>query len=621
MKKEENVMSNNLKKFVAVALLSFIGLAGCSKDVQAKPGDYQDSLITFKTDSKDEIYHNLVSIIEDAYREGSLPSAVLDRVLYTYSVSVFGRYNRVAKPTNLGEKEITLKEAAKYVKDGNNAKADEFIESHKAYWSTNDDGERLTTEEAKTSERARVLAKWNTIEDRISRNLYSTINGGSYSQRGFFSERKYLQELRSQLHKVEDPKELEPDEIIDYDDEIVITPDVQEEQVFFDDDDKVTYLHRAYFQTSYLDEVDKELDPKDKPNTYIEDEIIPTIYRSLLVEQYLLDESYNTLGRSYARKVNVISISTNNNNDKAADYLMKYFVRDVINGGKLPEQQVEESPYYVDIEDFKAVSNAYKGVTAEAQAYLEDVNTAYPGAFPKVSFEGFDGENYDYYVGTDYGDMMMDFEKIKRDINLTDTGVENDFTGSGMYTADIGKTIKENDIKKKDYTTDGWYIKNGGLADLPDSIKSRLFNIGVANILDSEVADRFDEVDDQGRPVTPAGENKLVAKINGKFYLKVANKQTGALDEDDILFYEGGKYYVIQIEEAVSGSKLAKETTNAKYDTDKKEEIINEVCRIVASSDTYQTASTKHWLEQAAIKYHDTKVYDYFKSNYPELFD
>lgn len=617
-------MSNNIKKFVAVALLSVIGLAACSKDVQAKPSDYEESLITFKTDSKDEIYHNLVSIIEDAYRDGSLPSAVLDRVLYTYSVSVFGRYNKVAKPTNLGEGEITLKQAAKAVRDGDNTTADKFIEAHKAYWSTNDEGERLTTEDAKKSERARVLAKWNTIEDRISRNLYSTINGGSYSERGFFSERKYLQELKSQLHKVANPKDLGADDVFDYENKIVITPDVQEEEVFFDAEGEVTYLHRGNFQYGYgLDDNEVNEDAEAPQITYIEDEIIPTIYRSLLVEQYLLDESYNTLGRSYARKVNVISISTNSNNDKAADYLMKYFVRDVINGGKITAtgEELENDPYYVDLEDFKAVSNAYKGVTAEAQAYLEDVNSEYAGAFPKVEFEGFDGEDYEYYVGTDYGDMMANFEKIKKDVNLTDSGVESDFTGSGIYTADIGKQIKENDIKKKDYTTDGWSIKNGGLADLPDSIKSRLFNIGVANILDGEATDRFDEVDGQGKPVKPEGENKLVAKINGKFYLKVASKQTGAPDTDDILFYEGGKYYVIQIEEAVSGSKLAKETTNAKYDADKKEEIINEVCRIVASSDTYQSASTKHWLEQAAIKYHDTKVYDYFKSNYPELFD
>ena len=126
-------MSNNIKKFVAVALLSVIGLAACSKDVQAKPSDYEESLITFKTDSKDEIYHNLVSIIEDAYRDGSLPSAVLDRVLYTYSVSVFGRYNKVAKPTNLGEGEITLKQAAKAVRDGDNTTADKFIEATKDF--------------------------------------------------------------------------------------------------------------------------------------------------------------------------------------------------------------------------------------------------------------------------------------------------------------------------------------------------------------------------------------------------------------------------------------------------------------------------------------------------------
>ena len=45
--------------------------------------------------------------------------------------------------------------------------------------------------------------------------------------------------------------------------------------------------------------------------------------------------------------------------------------------------------------------------------------------------------------------MMANFEKIKKDVNLTDSGVESDFTGSGIYTADIGKQIKENDIKKR----------------------------------------------------------------------------------------------------------------------------------------------------------------------------
>ena len=118
--------------------------------------------------------------------------------------------------------------------------------------------------------------------------------------------------------------------------------------------------------------------------------------------------------------------------------------------------------------------------------------------------------------------------------------------------------------------------------------------------------------------------SKLVAKIGGKYYLKVASKESTAKPEDDILFKVDGKYYIIQIEEAVSGSKLAKNSETYEGDEtnpDKKQEIINEVARVVASKDTYQTLSTKHWLEKAAIKYHDTKIYDYFKDNYPELFD
>ena len=588
-------MSNKIKSLVAVALLSAIGLTACNKDVHAKPSNYDNPIVSF-TDSKDEIYHNVMSIIEDAYRDGSLASAVLDQVLYQYSVSVFGRYNAVTKPYNV--QGTTLKAAAKAFEDQDFATVDAFVDAHKAYWTTDNDGNRITTDEAKNSERTRVHEKWEAIEARISRNLYAKISGGSYAKRGYFSEKAYLKELRSQLHKVANPYD-SATIAFDYEDKIVITPDVQEENVFVE---KGGYLHRENYQQNYTTGATESLDANKV--TYIEDEIIPTIYRSLLVEQYILDESYNTLGRSYARKVNVITVSPNSNNDKAADYLMKYFVRNVISikGAE------------ITLDDFKAVSNAVKGVTPEAQAYLEAVNAQYAGAFPKVEFEGFDGGNYSYYVGTDYGDMMADFAKIKKDIALTDTSIESDFTGSGTYTADIGKEIKENNIKTKDYTTDGWFIKNGGLSDLPESIKSRLFNIGVANVLDGDAEDRF-----AGETYkVPANENKLVAKINGAYYLKVASKQSGAQDEDDILFYEGGKYYVVQIEEAVSGSKLAKEAT--KYTSEKKEEIINEVCRIVASNDTYQTLSTKHWLEQAAIQYHDTTVYDYFKTNYPELF-
>ena len=78
-------MSNKgIKKVLAVALLSTMGLIACSKDIQAKPSNYNEPLITF-TEEGDEVYNNLVSIIEDAYRDGTLASAVLDKILYVYA--------------------------------------------------------------------------------------------------------------------------------------------------------------------------------------------------------------------------------------------------------------------------------------------------------------------------------------------------------------------------------------------------------------------------------------------------------------------------------------------------------------------------------------------------------
>ena len=600
-KKEEPAMSNKFKKVLAVALFSAIGLTACNNEVHAKSSARvaNDTLITFTDSNKDEIYHNLLSIIEDAYRDGSLSSAVLDKVLYQYAVSVFGRYNKVAAPYD--STGITLKEAAT-----DDSKTAEFIEKHKAYWTTDENGNRLTDAASKESEVKRVKAKWQAIEDRIAKDLYGDVSGGAYSTRGKFSEKKYLQELTHQLRKV---KDYEATGIVLTDDYVRFA-DIQEEDVFGNAAKGIDpILHRENYQDVNAASHDAAA------ATYIEDEVVPAIYRSLLVEQYLLDESYNILGRSFARKVNVIAISDNANNDKAANYLMKYFVRNVISGAKGDG---------ATLEDFKKVNKAMRGVYTDADttAYINLVNAAYPGAFPKVDFTGYDAQPYSYYVGTDYGDMMSKFEKIKTDINLTDSSAESDFTGSYAYEPSVGLEIKTNEIYAKDYITDGWFIKDGGLGELPDTIKTRLFNIGVANVLDNaNTKDRFETA----TYAQPENESKLVAKINGKYYLKVASKQSGADLRDDILFYESGKYYVVQIEEAVSSSKLDKENNEYKKNADgvnemTKEQIINEVARVVGSNDKYQTLSTKHWLEKCALKYHDTKVYDYFKENYPDLF-
>ena len=362
------------------------------------------------------------------------------------------------------------------------------------------------------------------------------------------------------------------------------------------------YLTRENYQEKACYDLEGDDEVLDNVKIrYVEDELIPTIYRTLLVEQYLLDESYNTLGRSYARQVNVLAIPKNDFNT----YLVQDFVREQISVKGTDSNEIT-------LEDFNNVSALNVGLIDKVNAIL---GTDAQAKMTQFGYQYVD-KNGGYYLGTDYGDAMQEYGKITDDILTTDTSAESTYTGSYTYPKEVGLEIKKNELQNKDYTQNGWYIKNGGLSDLPDAIRTRLFNIGVANALDNEnVTDRYVG----GAYSVPENESNYVAKINGKYYLKVGSKETGADVRDDILFNISGTSYVIQIEEAISASKLSKESTI--YDSTVKEEIINEVAKVISADDSYKTLSTKHWLENCALKYHDTVVYDYFKTNYPELFE
>ncbi len=627
-------------KIIAVALLGTLGLAACSSDIVAEPSDYDKPIIEIGDYDK-EIYNNIMSTVYDAIRDGDLANNVLNDVLYQYSISVFGRYNKVV---NSDSTATTLKEVVNDILAHTGTDdivsgatiADEFIKSHKAYWTTDSDGNRINDDEEEStivgedaapsqSEYARVLAKWYTIEDRISETLYSNISSGSYSTRSVFYEEKYLMSLLNNLYDVANP--LVASEVSLGLTESLIYPDIEETQVFDTIDGIATtpLLHRSYYQSNYA--LDAQESASDA-NTYIEDQIIPEIYRSLLVEQYLLDETYNTLGRSYARKVNIIAITDNENYLDAADYLMTTFVKEYVNAMPAGDNgasvtSVADSTNKVDLDTFKMLSNAWRGIdlTADETDLL-------------VSSKGFTADTYDgetFYLGTEYGNLMEKIKKINDDPLLTDTEIENEFTNNNSYPISVGQEIQTNNIRLKNYTTNGWFIKNGGLSDLPDSIRTRLFNIAVANALpeveneETIAQDRWTYENGTWTYNPDNDVNSYVAKINGKYYLKRDTSEQGGSDSD-MLFYDrsSSTYYIIQIEEAVSSSKLSKTSDNRYGQTrgdDVMEEVVNEVAKIIAKSESYSTLSTEYWLEQAALAFHDTVVYDYFKENYPDLFD
>ena len=642
-------------KFAAIALLSAFALTACNDDIIAKPKGYGDnSPVVTITDNgqKVSVYNNNFDDIYDSIRSGNLANDVLDQLLYQYAMSVFGNYNNVtaAKVSDNKFGEVTLKQAIsglstsigvdnKTVYSGNQQTKD-FIKAHSAYWNKDKNGKRVKDDfktelaedaDPEQAEYARLDSKWNTIEKRIAQKLYSEISGGTYSKENVFYEIKYLRSLASSIEN----------NVTTINDAVkarafkgVLTAKVEDYDVFnveseiLDSTDKDYILHRDFYQSNYGLQQDES---KDQDATYVEDKIIPDIYRQLLVEQYLLDESYDTLGRTSARHISVLSISKNNNYAKGANDLMNGFVKNAIfNDAR--DDDLETKDDNISLDTFKVVSDAWIGAFMSKDGYVSTPEyQLLKSSLPTDYFVGTEGNPGAYFKGTAYGDMMEQYNKIDNNPKISEN--EETYTGSNAYTKEVGKTIKTRELELQDHTSTGWYIKSVGVSTLPDSLKNQLFDINVANALSGKDCVEYrvnttsgewetneNDVDAKGNTLNLIN---VVGKIKGQYFLRNTSRIKDIPVQNDILFESDGTYYVVLVEDAIRSINLSK-SSYVDADANKLEKLegyINEIVQIVGNNDTYKNLSKKHWLEEMNLKYHDTEVYNYFKSNFPDLFD
>ena len=623
-------MRKNILKISALALLGAFTLTSCSDDIVAKPADYDKNspVITIK-DYNGSIYNNNFIDIYDAYRDGALAQDVLDTLLYQYSISVFGNYNKVTA-AKIGDEEhpnpygdVTLKAAVAGLNaeatDGNeNTK--KFIKEHSAYWTKNKAGNRVDDNNKEVdkdaapskSEYARLNNKWKTIEKRIAEKLYAAVSGGAYSDRNVFKEEKYLRALAADIENNVRSTSANPNLF-----EGILTSKVEDYQVFTVKTANINnvedfILHRENYQSNA--ELNQE-ESKEQDATYVEDKIIPEIYRQLLVEQYVLDESYDTLGRTSARHIDVLAIAKNNEYAKGAINLMNTFVNDTIFDNARTDA--------ITLDNFKLVSNAWVGAFMADKANHPAELALMQKAIPDYQTSNSKGE---FFQGTAYGDMMEELEKIDNNPKLSEN--ESTYTNNGAYTWETGREIKTAELQLKDYTSTGWYVKSIGVATLPDSIKNQLFDINVANALNGDncVEYSYDATTQKWGTNESANNTNLinvVGKIKGQYFLRNTSRIAGNPVESDILFESDGTYYIVLVQDAIRSKNLNKanyaEATAAELD--KLETYINEIVQLVADNDTYQNLSKKHWIKKMELKFHDTVVYDYFKTTFPEIFD
>lgn len=650
-------MSTN-KKGVRLAVLSVIallGLTACneSSEVVAKPSNYDDPIITI-TGNEDEIHHNVLSIIYDAMRESGVSSKVLDESLYRYASSVFGYYNSVTLPEGVTDV-VTLKEAAKDVEaNAGYAKAYKFIKEHKAYWYYNEEGEHVKEDGTTvikdgedwtpgTTELGHVTAKWNAIEARIAEDMYSRVSSGSYTTKNYFSEKEFLRSLHEAGESVVDYQ------TIDTFTKFIIPYTVEEDEVFdlFDGYDGAQHrvLTREYYQSSVSD------DANAPEATYIEDEIIPNIYNDLLIEQYLLDEDVASVRNSRARKINVLKIEKYSSFTNNADMLVKKLVEEIyalpVSATSLETNQevIEENGNKL----FEKYSIIAKGLYEQIQAnddakqIVDDLH-----ALASDIYEVETKQGQSYYKSTTYGDLVEDYDKIetvlaeKKFDLLSDTKYTS-FTSSGTRSVKEGFEQQKIDIMQAQNITKGWYIQSSTpTLDSNGTINDRLFKLSVANAKieldetnDSEFAAHYADLAKADRLVYEGGawkvrdeasedENKFLCSINGAYYLKFDGQSAGEDWTNDIVYDDGSAYYIVQVFEAAKDAKLRNVSKDNYAHTRGQvfmDEVIDEVAKIVGKTGSYSTLSREHWLEKMDIKYHDQAIYDYFKSNYPDLFD
>ena len=605
---------NNKRKFLLVALLGVMGLTACSDDIASYPKDGE----ILPPSQGQTIVNNELSEIYESIRDGSLPSDVLDKLLYEYANTIFGRYSAQAPlfSTN-SDNTATLKAV---VEGGNASAKQDFVKKHRAYWPGAEIPENPTADQLATAV-AKLDAIYQSVEDRIAEALYSKISGGSYSEHNIFSEKKFLASLFFDGKKVSKFSDLAAADMY----EGLIVPEVEGKDVF-----DAGILHKDYY---YSD-----------ANTYAIEENIESIYRELLIEQYITDESYTTLGRSYARKVNVLSLSVDSANKGDVPALVNYLVENIIaKAGGLDAYAPATNDDNRHLEQtgknlYATVSKIMKGLPeyfdaneanydAKAKTIVDALYTNYKLFGDTAALVA--NPDSKYLTSTAYGSMMKDYLKIKEDLVLTDSSIESSFTGSGAYTVDQGKEYKETEIELKSYTTTGWHLKNGGLSSLPETIRNRLFNLSVASALDSDVL--VDRTDASWNYDTEMAANKYVAKSNGAYFLKAETVEDKASNKD-LYFYDSGSntYYFVQIIEAVNPAKLSADGAgryaaiykNGSVNNDiLQETIAREVCEQVAKISSYSGLAKDHWLKEMSLEYHDTAIYDYFKSNYPDLFD
>lgn len=626
-------MKNKLIKLTALTL-SVVALASCGETARARINNGNESL----TNAKVAVDGNTLStIFNTIYQDSSYASSIKEMFNEQLAENYLGKYEfRYNK--NLDAYFVDLKiDDNTYWSDSSDTQKGDFIKSHKAYWNWEDTGIAVTFEGSYDSTKLdkykeRIEYICNLAFSEVMSNIYTNWITGTYEKDNRFYETLFARNVASQLYAIntQDGGEESAANVS----KLYINPSYSFDNVQNNNSTTTTILAddstlEGYSYGILVDDKYNGITDNGIANIYSGDgqllhlyryvdyinaTIMPTIQTNLLVEQYIVENQYPTIGITQQRKIAYIEIS--DNDDKKAKSLLLNYADQYL-------KDLQESTV-----DFTIASDAWKGINYDEDDIGTNVLTDIAKIIADATFgdvtdkcpnENFTehgtyicGENldhYSYYKGSKYASIINDYSKLTTNPSSNDSSLYSSFTSinSKTYKPNQGLKIKVDSLAAENYVTEKWGTKSD-FSSLPSDLTSKLFSFGIVR-----------EIQEASTSTTPIDKQYLKQfQAGGVSFLKRDTYST-TNDYDSIIWENDGKYYIVAVYDCVASTIITKSSTN--NDMSKIEKTARRAGYTLASGSTFTSDALEYYIKKSEIVYFDQKVYDYFKEQFADLFD
>ncbi len=619
-------------KLIALSL-SFVALTSCGTTARARLNNGDDPLTTTQVAVDGNTLKTLFNTI---YQDSSYSSTIKDMFNEQLAKAYLGEYKFVYNQADDSYRvDLIIDDNNTYWSAASNSAKIDFIKSHKAYWNWEDTGISITFEDSsKVSEdniskyNSRISYICSLVFDKIIENVYTNWISGTYQKDNKFYESLFARNVANQLYSIN-----KKDGSAESDDEVsrlYINPNYSFDKVqspskdttiLADDstlsdysyallvDDKYNGITEEGMKNIYSGE--NQLIHLYRYVDYINATIMPTIQNNLLVEQYIIENQYPSIGITQQRHIEYIEIS--DTDDKKAKTLLTNYAEEYLS--KLTKGESL---------DFSIASNAWKGITHTgytlsgvektiADKTFGDVTNKCPNENFTASgkyIEGEDLDAYSYYKGSKYASIINDYSKLTTNPNSNDSSLYSSFTSinSKSYTPKQGLKIKTDSLAAENYITNKWGTKSD-FSSLPSDLTSKLFSFGIIREWQDSQKDNAEKMDKQ----------YLKSYVDGGITFLKKDTYITTNDYDSIIWENDGKYYIVAVYDCVASTLITKSSTNS--DMENIESIARHAGYTLASGSTFTSDALEYYVKNAEIIYFDQKVYEYFKDTFADLFD